>query len=106
MLKNTFNHLLDKYFYMAQPAKLDNLERDVMQRIKLIKEQNSQAWYKKMVETLCIPQFQFASIALALFIGVGISPILTSYQEDNTLQLEDFTYNESHMSLNLNEYLG
>ncbi len=107
MLKKTFNQLLDTHFSTpVESSKLETLEHDVMQRIHILKAENQANWYEKIISALCVPQFQFASIAVALFIGIGLSPILINNSENNIFLPKDLLYSESHLSLSLNEYLG
>tara|TARA_R110000868_G_scaffold411035_1_gene701464 strand:- start:38257 stop:38583 length:327 start_codon:yes stop_codon:yes gene_type:complete len=102
-----FDQLLDKEFSQSpENPKLDSLELDVMRRITAIKNDQTISWYDKMFASFLIPQFQAASVVLALFLGIGTSPFMPNDSVvPNKLTLEEFSYNSPHLSLNLNKEL-
>jgi len=107
MLKKTFNQLLDKHFSLPVERSLDGLEGDVMRRIRLMQVDEPEAWYEKMFAAFSVPRFQMACLALAFFVGVGASSMVTFNDAlaSDEVWLEEFSDQAPQLSLNLSEYL-
>ena len=107
MLKKTFNQLLDKHFSLPMERSLDSLEGDVMRRIRVMENEECDTWYEKMFMALSVRRFQMACLALAFFMGVGASSVITFNDAlaSDEVWLEEFSDQAPQLSLNLSEYL-
>lgn len=77
---------IDKLIFLhskneAPSCNLDRLENDVWQKIHAIQADRGLPWQEKMFLAFAVPQFRFASITLALMLGLGMG-IIMPFQQD------------------------
>ena len=97
MLRKSFDALLSCYFKQPQKAikNLDHLEQDVMGKIDALRLDDEPTLWVGL-------QFQAASVVIALFVGVSSSVMNV---DNKAIQIEEFSPNSPHLSLNLDRYL-
>lgn len=77
MLHKMLDRLLTMHFKeTATSHKLDRLEQDVWRKIHAASADMVQPWYDKMAMAFAVPQFRMASLAMALVIGITVSPVM------------------------------
>ena len=105
MLHKMLDRLLAMHF--KEPStnnKLDRLEQDVWSKIHSASAEMIMPWYDKMMLAFAVPQFRMASLAMALVIGISISPVLTpgmSTESQDTLGMDVFTSRSPYLADNL-----
>lgn len=82
MLKNTIYKLLETHFKSSRSGnRLNRLESDVWQKINAIQIDKSLSWQEKMFLAFGVPEFRFASVTIALLLGLGMG-IIMPFQQD------------------------
>jgi len=77
MMRKILDRLLALHFREA-PAdrRLDRLEQDVRRRIYAAGAEAAMPWQEKMLLTFGVPRFQLASLAIAVVLGLSLSPTI------------------------------
>lgn len=84
-------------------GKLSKLESDVWNRIYLCET----TWQQKIITVLIMPRFQASALALALILGISVSPLLMSgylpdpEAESEVFNLGIFGKNNPYLAANL-----
>lgn len=85
MLKNTIDKLLAMHFKsLPSDKKLGRLESDVWQKINAIQTDKALSWQEKMFLAFGVPEFRFASVTLALLLGLGMGVIMP-FEQNNVM---------------------
>lgn len=108
MLHKMLDRLLAMHFKIpATNNKLDRLEQDVWSKIHAASADMVQPWYDKMAMAFAVPQFRVASLAIALIIGITVSPVLSpskaSASNQDILGLSVFAAQSSYLPSTLIE---
>ncbi len=81
MLRKTIDKLVLLHFKSAASSRnLANLESNVWNKIHAIQADKALSWQEKMFLAFGVPQFRFASITLALLMGLGMGSIMSQGQ--------------------------
>ncbi|MCH2546570.1 MAG: hypothetical protein MK052_03015 [Alphaproteobacteria bacterium] len=108
MIHKMLNRLLAMHFNEA-PAdhRLDRLEQDVWRKIHAASAEMVQPWYDKMALAFAVPQFRMAAIAMALVIGITVSPVMNPgpaiASSGDALGMSVFSTNSPYLTSNLIE---
>ena len=88
MLRKTIDKLLVRHFSKhPDTSRLDHLEQDVWRKIRMQATDITLPWYEKMVLAFSVPQFRFASIVMAVVIGLSLSYAMPLFSEAATSEL-------------------
>jgi hypothetical protein len=107
-----YHKMLDsllRLHFRKMPAgrRLDSLEQDVWRKIHAASAEMVRPWHDKMLLAFDVPQFRMASLAMALVIGIGASPIFTPSHAiasgGDVLGLNVFTVQSPYLHSNLME---
>jgi len=108
MLHKMLDKLLTMHFKApATNNKLDRLEQDVWSKIHAASADMAKPWYDKMVAAFSVPQFQMASLAMALVIGIATSPMMIPSQtniSNDVLGMSVFSAQSTYLPSNLIEH--
>jgi hypothetical protein len=108
MLHKMLDRLLAMHF-REPPAdhRLDRLERDVWHRIHATTTEGALPWQEKMLLAFSVPRFQIASLAIAVVLGLSLSPAIplgsTARTEQPIADLQVFTVHAPYLTANLIE---
>lgn len=108
MLHKMLNRLLTMHF-RGTPAeqRLDQLEQDVWRRIHATTADAALPWQEKMLLAFGMPRFQLASLAIALVVGISLSPAIplgNAARVDQAVpDLQVFTIHAPYLTANLIE---
>lgn len=108
MLNKMLNRLLTMHF-RDQPdgQRLDRLEQDVWRRIHAASADAALPWQEKMLLAFGMPRFQLASLAVALILGISLSPAIplgNAVGADQTVpDMSMFTVHAPYLTANLIE---
>ena len=103
MPKKSMSELLEIYFRSSPDSqRLAHLEHDVWRRIHRVSTEFALSWYDNMLTVFGMPKFQIVSIALAIVIGLSLSPLMpitsaASALTDDVIGLQVFSANAPHL---------
>ncbi len=108
MLHKMLDRLLNTHFREPPQAhQLDWLEQDVWRRIHATTADTTLPWQEKMLLAFGAPRFQLASLAIALVLGISLSPAIplrhTAQVNQPTLDMQMFTVHAPYLTANLIE---
>ena len=108
MLHKMLNRLLTMHFKGAPAGqRLDRLEQDVWRRIHATTAEAALPWQEKMLLAFGMPRFQLASLAIALVVGISLSPAIPlgyAAQADRAVpDMQMFTVHAPYLTANLIE---
>lgn len=108
MLNKMLNRLLATHF-RESPAgnRLDRLEQDVWRRIHATAADAALPWQEKMLLAFSVPRFQLASLAIAVVLGLSLSPAIPlgkiAHADQPALDMSMFTARAPYLTANLIE---
>lgn len=108
MLHKMIDRLLATHF-RRQPAenRLDRLEQDVWRKIHAASADAALPWQEKMILAFGIPRFQLASLAIAVTLGLALSPAIplskAIHAEQPIADMQVFTIHAPYLTANLIE---
>ena len=107
MLHKMLDRLLAMHFKEPPTnSRLDRLEQDVWRRIHTASAEMVLPWYDKMVIAFAVPQFRLASLAIALILGISLSPAFNpgaTTSNHDVLGMSVFTLQSPYLPSNLIE---
>lgn len=71
MGKEALENAVTAYLKRPQEDRLDRLEKHVWQRIRARQLNDNPGWLERLLEPIFIPQYRFATIALAMALGLS-----------------------------------
>lgn len=99
--------LLNVYvLHKPDSAKLNRLENEVWRKISAIKAGQQENWLNKFLASVFVPQYRFATVALALIIGLTVGGLTkTNLPADEVnlsemLDLQVFKVQDGHLPSN------
>ncbi|MCB2081548.1 MAG: hypothetical protein H6908_03500 [Hyphomicrobiales bacterium] len=108
MLNKMLNRLLATHFRESPEGnRLDRLEQDVWRRIHVTTADAALPWQDKMLLAFSVPRFQLASLAIALIVGISLSPAIplgNAVRADRAVpDMQMFTVHAPYLTANLIE---